>query len=313
MSTEGVRNLTVDDIKLVQNLIEHCLQLYMSRKETIDTLSTKAKIEPGFTDIVWKKLEEENPEFFKQYHIRLILKDQIVLYNQLLEKQVEYMKQLSNGPTPVDVSNGSHNPLLTQNSACHGQENKGSTMQEGDMHQPLTSSLYSNGGSSSVYMPGTVEPSSNMLMTKSSNMGLVQGINEQMMEPDIGYINGPPGMFNSNGNVVDACHAAVEMPVSSFNTVEPESQPINNNIPLGADADYESMEKSLERISKSFSLSDLTADFALTSDILESFTGSPFLEAGSDSFLDPQFQVQQQDDGILDMAIEDWTYDFGTD
>ncbi|RWW01305.1 hypothetical protein GW17_00035669, partial [Ensete ventricosum] len=36
----------------VQNLIEHCLQLYMNRGEVVRTLSNRARIEPGFTTLV---------------------------------------------------------------------------------------------------------------------------------------------------------------------------------------------------------------------------------------------------------------------
>lgn len=35
----------------VQNLIERCLQLYMSQKEVVETLLAQAKIEPGFTEL----------------------------------------------------------------------------------------------------------------------------------------------------------------------------------------------------------------------------------------------------------------------
>ncbi|KAL0383463.1 UNVERIFIED_CONTAM: hypothetical protein Scaly_0633600 [Sesamum calycinum] len=35
----------------VQNLIERCLQLYMSQKEVVSTLLHQAKIEPGFTEL----------------------------------------------------------------------------------------------------------------------------------------------------------------------------------------------------------------------------------------------------------------------
>lgn len=35
----------------VQNLIERCLQLYMNRGEVVMTLSTRARIEPGFTTL----------------------------------------------------------------------------------------------------------------------------------------------------------------------------------------------------------------------------------------------------------------------
>ncbi|KAJ8497550.1 hypothetical protein OPV22_008102 [Ensete ventricosum] len=92
MSSGEVRKVSRQDIQLVQNLIERCLQLYMNQKEVVDTLSFQAKIEPSFTELVWQKLEEENREFFEAYHIRLILKNQILLFNMLLEKQVELMQ-----------------------------------------------------------------------------------------------------------------------------------------------------------------------------------------------------------------------------
>ncbi|XP_047329838.1 uncharacterized protein LOC124933476 isoform X2 [Impatiens glandulifera] len=315
MSGEEVRRVSREDIQLVQNLIEQCLQLHMSQKEVMHTLLVKAKIEPGFTELVWQKLEEENPEFFKAYHLRLLVKDQIVQFNMLLEKQAELMRQLSIG-TPIHMSNGPHIPLRNQNSACYVQEYTRPTLQAGDMQQPLCSSSYSNGGSSSMHMQGTVDISndakrnnisSNMLMTQSSNMGLVQGMNGQKMKSDTGYINGSPCMFGPNGNVLDARHAAgeIQIPVSSYSSVESHPQPINNNNTLlGADAAYES----LGQIPRNFSLSDLTADFSL--DILENYSGSPFLAASSDSFLNPQLQ----DNRRLDTISEGLSYDnFGSD
>ena len=35
----------------MENLIEQCLQLYMSQKEVVETLLDQAKIEPGFTEL----------------------------------------------------------------------------------------------------------------------------------------------------------------------------------------------------------------------------------------------------------------------
>lgn len=40
-----------EDIELVQNLIERCLQMYMNKGEVVRTLSTRARIEPGFTTL----------------------------------------------------------------------------------------------------------------------------------------------------------------------------------------------------------------------------------------------------------------------
>ena len=73
------------DIQLVQNLIERCLQLYMNQREAVSLLQQQAKIEPSFTDLVWQKLEEQNPEFYRAYHARLRLKDQIMVFNELIE------------------------------------------------------------------------------------------------------------------------------------------------------------------------------------------------------------------------------------
>jgi hypothetical protein len=43
-------------------------------------------------------LEEENADFFRAYNIRLKLKQQILLFNDLLEKQCQLMY-----PTPAEV------------------------------------------------------------------------------------------------------------------------------------------------------------------------------------------------------------------
>ncbi|KAK9914432.1 hypothetical protein M0R45_038213 [Rubus argutus] len=94
--------VTLQDIQVVQNLIERCLQLYMNRDEVVNTLLDRASIEPGFTNLVWQKLEEENAEFFKAYHIRLKLKNQIDMYNQLLEQQYHLMKEQA--PTNVAIA-----------------------------------------------------------------------------------------------------------------------------------------------------------------------------------------------------------------
>lgn len=40
-------------------------QLHLNQKEVIHTLQQHSKIEPSFTALVWQKLEEQNPEFFK--------------------------------------------------------------------------------------------------------------------------------------------------------------------------------------------------------------------------------------------------------
>ncbi len=41
-------------------------------QEVIRTLQAQAKIEPGFTRLVWQKLEEQNREFFQAYHLKCV-------------------------------------------------------------------------------------------------------------------------------------------------------------------------------------------------------------------------------------------------
>jgi len=66
----------------------------MNHREVVAILQQQAKIEPGFTGLVWQKLEEQNPDFFKAYYARLRLKDQIVVFNQLLEEQCGCLRNL---------------------------------------------------------------------------------------------------------------------------------------------------------------------------------------------------------------------------
>jgi len=97
-SEEGNGNgVSSDDIQMVQNLIERCLQMYMTRDEVVSILKEQATIDPGFTKLVWTKLEEQNPEFFRCYYTRLKLKAQIVMFNHLLEQQVGVVQRMQRG------------------------------------------------------------------------------------------------------------------------------------------------------------------------------------------------------------------------
>lgn len=98
-----------EEVKVVQNLIERCLQQFMTQvrasrahlqlarawsltfrapqTEIVTALQSQAGIEPSFTCLVWQKLEEQNPVFFYSYNMRLRLRDQIVAFNYLVEQQ----------------------------------------------------------------------------------------------------------------------------------------------------------------------------------------------------------------------------------
>mmetsp|Transcript_22061 Transcript_22061/g.42048 ORF Transcript_22061/g.42048 Transcript_22061/m.42048 type:complete len:518 (-) Transcript_22061:224-1777(-) len=123
---EQGRKISALDIQLVQNLIERCLQLYMTRKDVVSSLQLQAKIEPGFTSLVWQKLEEQNPDFFKAYYTRLKVKDQIELFNTMLEYHVQVLQKTRAGvgtaagvsgaaPMAVPAANLMHGPPHMQN------------------------------------------------------------------------------------------------------------------------------------------------------------------------------------------------------
>ncbi|KAL4304500.1 hypothetical protein GQ457_10G010530 [Hibiscus cannabinus] len=316
MSTGPGRRVSRQDIQLVQNLIERCLQLYMTQKEVVETLLAQAKIEPGFTELVWQKLEEENREFFQAYYLRLMVKQQIMEFNKLLEQQVRLMDQIhSTGVSSISNSNGPQMPLMAQNSSCYAPENTGPDLKQEDMHHPMGSSLpnvFTNGSSSlhaGIHAPidlpthaSRIDAQPGMLSTQNSNMGLMQGMNGKMIKPEAGYSASSAYMFGAESNVLEARPTIGD---TSFSTVESSTQPLNE--PL-LDADISSF-GFLGQIPRNFSLSDLTADFSQSSDILESYPRSPFLATDNETFLDSREREHQGDNRRLDTISEGLSYE----
>lgn len=72
----------------------HCSISDSCNVQVITQLQQQFKIEPCFTQLVWQKLEEQNQEFFRAYYTRLKLKDQIVLFNHLLDEQVKMFERM---------------------------------------------------------------------------------------------------------------------------------------------------------------------------------------------------------------------------
>ncbi|KAL6272688.1 hypothetical protein ACE6H2_023380 [Prunus campanulata] len=323
MSSGPVRQVSRQDIQLVQNLIERCLQLYMNQKEVVDTLLDQAKIEPGFTELVWQKLEEENREFFRAYYLRLKVKHQIIEYNRLLEQQVRLMSQLhSSGVASIPSTNGSHISPMHQNSTCYAPEHVGPALKTENIHHQVGSCVpnaFTNGGSSlhtsmhnAVKMSAhtsRIDVPSNMLSNQSSNIGLMQGINGGIIKSEVGY-SGSSYMFSTDGNILEARPTIGDASVAAFNSVESNSQPLNESL---LDADSSSF-GFLRQIPRIFSLSDLTADFSQSSDILESYPRSPFLATDNDNFLDSREREHQGDNNRLDTISEGVSYeDFGSE
>ncbi|KAL7138375.1 hypothetical protein ABFS83_10G158900 [Erythranthe nasuta] len=321
MSNGDVRKVSLQDIQLVQNLIERCLQLYMSQREVVTTLLQHAKIEPGFTELVWQKLETENQDFFKAYHLRLIVKDQILRFNQLLERQVELMHQIGQtGAVSIPLSNGSHIHSMDHTSPYQTPQ----SIKPENMHQTINSipNVYTNGTSSmqqqcmqvAVNMVGhagriDMSANNNMLFAQSSNSGMMHGLNGGQIKTECGYVGDSPLMFGSDSNLLEPRNAIGEVSNSPFNGGESSSEALNEAM---LDPETNSF-GFLGQISRNFSLSDLTADFSNSTDILESYSRSPFM--GTDTnFVDPHIRGEQQDIRRLDTISEGFSYeDFGSD
>ncbi|XP_019162249.1 PREDICTED: uncharacterized protein LOC109158807 [Ipomoea nil] len=297
MSTGEVKKVSREDIQLVQNLIERCLQLYMNQEEVVSTLLHQAKIEPGFTELVWQKLEEENQEFFRAYHLRLIVKDQISRFNELLERHAKLIHQICPaGVNPIPLANGgSQMPPLHENSTCTT-EKTGPVVKTETMHRNIDRSLldaYSNGASSlqtcmqSAFDMSThtrrINVSPSILLAQNANVGLMQGLNGGMIKSEAGYPSNSHFLFGGDNNVLETRPAITDASISSYSSVESNSQHLNETV---LDADSSSF-GFLGQIPRNFSLSDLTADFANSSDILGTYSRSPFLASDTDSFLDP--------------------------
>ncbi|PKA55694.1 hypothetical protein AXF42_Ash011986 [Apostasia shenzhenica] len=279
------RKVSREDIELVQNLIERCLQLYMNRGEVVRTLSNRARIEPGFTTLVWQKLEEENSEFFRAYYIRLKLKRQIILFNNLLEHQYHLMRYPISPKVPIaPIQNGIH-------------------------HLPVNNLPMGYPVIQHPQMPIAGQTHPDSIGSGLSSCHVVNGI------PALGSLH--PFRMNSNTS-----EAVVAAPCSIVSTatdmaVSPSSAASSNHFPFtpseisGMGMDAAALETTFpsdvtnatglpdggvgsSRGSRSlgqvwnFSLSDLTADLTNLGDLgpLENYTGSPFLPSDSDILLD---------------------------
>ncbi|CAN8270058.1 unnamed protein product [Cochlearia groenlandica] len=274
MASGTARRVTCKDIQVVQNLIETCIQLYMNQKEAVDTLLKGAKIEPGFTELVWQKLEEENKEFFKAYYLRLMVKHQITELNNLLEQQLHHMYEMHR---TVSNTNGSHIKSMNPTQLCYASEQTEQTLRP--------ESAYRNGSSMlNTKLPSSVNISTHARRVESdaspsipssqfTNMPMMQG----MMKSDAFYTNPASYMYGSDQNALPVHSTVGDNSVPSFNNQSLDDPLLDAEPP---NFGY------FGQIPWNFSLSDLTADFSPRSDILESYDRSPFLFLDSENFFD---------------------------
>ncbi|CAA7410828.1 unnamed protein product [Spirodela intermedia] len=273
MSDGEVRKVSRRDIQLVQNLIERCLQLYMNQKEVVETLEHNARIEPGFTELVWQKLEEENREFFKAYHVRLMLKNQILVFNQLLQKQVDLMHGMHpSGSAPVSLhrdSNASLQQNLCYSSAPHRPGNIPSVAGPSSGMPPIENISMDD----ATLDAGRMGMATSLLSAHNPQMAMLHGMKGEKIKMEPAYSSNSEFTFCTDNSFSD-CHSGTgDVPIPPFSGAELHVQPLNEQL---VDIDTSSF-GILGQIPRNFSFSDLTEDFTHSTDILEGYGRSPFL------------------------------------
>ncbi|XP_048620847.1 uncharacterized protein LOC106411610 isoform X5 [Brassica napus] len=260
-SCNDSRKVSRQDIELVQNLIERCLQLYMNRDEVMKTLLARARIEPGFTSLVWQKLEEENADFFRAYYIRLKLKKQIILFNHLLEHQYHLMSTVVT-TMPMGY------PVL----------------QHPQMHPHIDAM-----GMSSCHVVNGVPAPANfqpLKMNSTNDMVIDTKVEDattlQVIPPNSGGMAVSPASVASSGHFpFDASDMVMDASVldSAF------TSEVGGEGRAGSAGDSL---RSFDQIPWNFSLSDLTADLSNLGELggLGNYPGSPFLPSDSEILLD---------------------------
>ncbi|KAE9615364.1 hypothetical protein Lal_00048258 [Lupinus albus] len=309
-SSNDSKKVSRQDIELVQNLIERCLQLYMNKDEVVKTLLTRAKIDPGFTSLVWQKLEEENANFFRAYYIRLKLKKQILLFNHLLEHQYYLMKCPMPAKLPLaPIQNGVH-PMPVNNLPMGYP-----VLQQQPM--PATGQPHIDSMGCGISMGHVVNgvPAPSNFHPIRMNSG-----NDMMMDygaPDMAPVIPPSSGMSS----------VSDMPVSPASVASSGHFPFTASEISGMGADTSALDtaftydvtssvglqlapdgsngifRSLDQIPWNFSLSDLTADLPNLGDLgpLENYPGSPFLPSDSDLLLESPDQQDIVDDFFVNI------------
>ncbi|KAK1376631.1 Angiotensin-converting enzyme 2 [Heracleum sosnowskyi] len=294
VSSNDNRKVSREDIELVQNLIERCLQLYMNRDEVVKTLLNRARIDPGFTTLVWQKLEEENADFFRAYYISLKLKKQIILFNHLLERQYHLMKYSMPPEVPLaPIQNGIH-PMPVNNLPIGYP-----VLQQHPVPGLGQHHLESMGMSSCHLANGVPAPGNFHRIRMNSGNDMVLGNSAADSTPGF-----PPGsamseMAVSPTSVTSGGHfpfTASEISGMGVDTSALDSaftSDVANSVSLqlaedNGEGNSRDSLRSLAQIPWSFSLSDLTADLSNLGDLgaLGNYPGSPFLPTDSDIVLD---------------------------
>ncbi|XP_074306752.1 uncharacterized protein LOC141641995 isoform X2 [Silene latifolia] len=317
MSEGEVRHLSGEHLQVVQNLIERCIQLHMSKIEAVSVLSRNANVVPAITELVWQRLEEENREFFQFYYIRLALKEQINRFNELLKEQAKLMERIqSTGVSPVTVSNGSRMPQFQQSAGRYPIDQTGASLQPENLQPAIPPSLptsFSNGVSSlqthSAYdmssqsrridfLPDTLHGQS------SNSMRLMQGLNGGIIKSESGHPSDSRIIFDADTNIGEPQGLLDDASVASFSGMESSSQPMHDTL-LDINGSCSSFGQL--QIPKNFSFPELSA----FPHVLDNYQNSDFIITNTDNFLD-RGETQDESKGAISESYNTYE-DFGSD
>ncbi|GLJ38721.1 hypothetical protein SUGI_0789170 [Cryptomeria japonica] len=314
ISCSETRKVSCEDIQLVQNLIERCLQLYMSQDEVIKTLLNQARIEPGFTSLVWQKLEEQNNDFFTAYYARLKLKNQIILFNHLLEQQYQFMKMQMPPKFPLAPIHNAHHlpmgyPVLPQPSLIATGHPHMVPMTCGTSGIPVVNGAsFQENFISSQGSPGTdnlTDISMEVPPVVQSPCTAISTMNDMSLSPTSVMSSSP---FPFNPTDMSGMGMSMDGNLSSGDAPGPSGIGALNMVTDGENGGVRDSLKSLCQLPRNFSLSDLTADLT-HGDLgpLGSYSGSPFLTPETEAFFRSPDKDELDEEKMLESIIEPYS------
>ncbi|XP_022895801.1 uncharacterized protein LOC111409920 isoform X2 [Olea europaea var. sylvestris] len=285
----------------------------MNRDEVVTTLLSRARIDPGFTTLVWQKLEEENADFFRAYYIRLKLKKQIILFNNLLEHQCHLMKYPAPLKVPLSpIQNGIH-PMAVNNLPMGYPVIQQPPVPAAGQHH-FDSTGYTTSSCpivNGVPAPGNFHPvrmmSGNDLMIDTSLVDVSPAMPPNNEMSSMSDMPVSPTSVASTGHFPFSASeiSGIGVETSTLDTAftSDVASSIGLQLPPNnvAGTSRDSL-RSLAQIPWNFSLSDLTADLSNLGDLgaLGNYPGSPFLPSDSDILL----ESPEQDDIVEEFFVD---------
>ncbi|XP_073154394.1 uncharacterized protein [Henckelia pumila] len=236
--------------------------------------------------MVWQRLEEENQEFFKGYYLKLLVKDQIMVFNRLLSEQVELMHQIGfSEVATLRTSKGTHFSQSHETSAtCTSQYTRPLTTN--DMQQKV---VFHNCGAP------------NLFISQNPDVVLAPPMNGKIVKTEAGYTGSSPFDIVRPSNFLESCPVMCDASVLSFGLVGANEQHLNDSVFVGDASPY----GLLNQISQTFGLPELATDYNSNSDLLESICRPPFKETEANNFV-----LTNGDVGRLNHASELLTYQY---